>query len=332
MVIYMQFLEKNYVVFDSNSKIKQRNSLGRIKHTTDNLQKIFGMPLREDDGINKWIFKVDNANFTVYDNKNKKTWHLSTNTYDVDIIKNFLSFLSEVRKLCNSARSAHKSIPDYGSGSYQLKGKIALYRVPPLEPPKNIVIFRKRESKPIRDKYGELVFADFPNFRPNLRPKQVIRAGAFGGTYFRPILSGITGKYYKDKWKEFPKKWFDGLDIDKYVTSIVIRQSVNKYNVKMGGNLDMWESSGWITEIDPYGWFQWYCRFYLGRRSSDDARQINRWLKTCGPKGRFRISLMRAIIEEKGKYNDYEIKPVVRQGIMHWAYELTKKDFNSYSE
>jgi hypothetical protein len=59
----------------------------------------------------------------------------------------------------------------------------------------------------------------------------------------------------------------------------------------MGGNLDMWESSGWITHIDPYGWFQWYCRFYLGRRCSDDERQINRWLKTTGPNGSFRITL-----------------------------------------
>ena len=100
----------------------------------------------------------------------------------------------------------------------------------------------------------------------------------------------------------------------------------------MGGNLDMWESSGWITNIDPYGWFQWYCRFYLGRRTSDDERQIDRWLKTCGPNGRFRITLIKIIIREKRRYDDYKIKPVLRQGMMHWSYELTKKDFDDYKK
>jgi hypothetical protein len=57
----------------------------------------------------------------------------------------------------------------------------------------------------------------------------------------------------------------------------------------MGGNLDMWEYSWWITEIDPYGWFQWYCIFYLGRRSTDDERQIKRWLKSIGLHGWFRV-------------------------------------------
>ncbi len=71
-------------------------------------------------------------------------------------------------------------------------------------------------------------------------------------------------------------EWFENLDIERDVTSIVIQKEVNKYKVKIGGNLDMWESSGWITEIDPYGWFQWYCRFYLGRRTSDDKRQVKR--------------------------------------------------------
>ena len=98
----------------------------------------------------------------------------------------------------------------------------------------------------------------------------------------------------------------------------------------MGGNLDMWESSGWITEIDPYGWFQWYCRFYLGRRTSDDERQIARWQKACGINGRFRITLIRSIVNNKAKYDDYQIKPSIRQGLLHWAYELTKKDFYNY--
>ena len=62
--------------------------------------------------------------------------------------------------------------------------------------------------------------------------------------------------------------------------------TVNTYKVKCGGDLEMWESSGWIKEVDPYGWFMWYCRFYLGRRCEDDERQIGRWKNCTGPKGK----------------------------------------------
>ena len=72
-------------------------------------------------------------------------------------------------------------------------------------------------------------------------------------------------------------------------------QDVNRYRVKCGGSLGMWESSGWISALDPYGWFQWYCRFYLGRRCTDDERQIQRWLGGHGPKGRFRLQLMNKV-------------------------------------
>lgn len=212
-----------------------------------------------------------------------------------------------------------------------LKNKISLYRIPPIEPDTHIVIYNKKEKLPKRNKDNTLLFNDYPDFCPNLIPKEVIQSGVFGGTYFRNIISGITGKKYKDVWKEFPKDWFNGLDIEKYVTSQKIDKSINKYKTQMGGNLDMWESSGWITKIDPYGWFQWYCRFYLGRRTSDDKRQIKRWLNTCGINGRFRISLIREIMRSKSKkYNDYIIKPVARQGLLHWAYELTKKDYLFY--
>ena len=326
----MQYLEKNYVVFDNNSKVKEKYELGQIKNKTNDLQKIFGNPVKQKNGINKWKFKMDTFNFTIYDNKDKKEWYLSTNTDNKQIIKNFFLFLSEANTFVNSSRSTHKYIPIYTPETYQLKGKISLYRVPPIKPPSNIIIYEEMKNIPKKNKYGELIFKDFPDFKPNLTPKEVIQAGSFGGTYYRPILSGITGKYYKDEWKEFPEDWFEGLDIEQNVTSIVIRSSINKYKSKMGGNLDMWESCGWITKIDPYGWFQWYCRFYLGRRTTDDNRQISRWLNVCGPNGRFRITLIKSIIREKTKYNDYKIKPVVRQGMLHWSYELTKKDFDDY--
>ncbi|KAJ7394421.1 hypothetical protein OS493_000230 [Desmophyllum pertusum] len=127
-----------------------------------------------------------------------------------------------------------------------------------------------------RDKHGKLLFADFPDFKPNMTPKEVLQAGSFGGTYFRPIHSSITGeKYSAEVYKEFPSDWFKGLNIKTQVTSSVYRNEVNTYKVKCGGSLEMWESSGWIHKQDPYGWFHWYCRFYLAAaRKMTDVKLI----------------------------------------------------------
>jgi hypothetical protein len=114
---------------------------------------------------------------------------------------------------------------------------------------------------PERNDAGELVFLDYPNFRPNLTPKEVLQMGSFGGTYFRPITSSVTRLSYKDVWKELPADWLAGLKINTQVASSTYSKSVNKYNETCGGDLEMWESSGWITSIDPYGWFMWYCRY-----------------------------------------------------------------------
>ena len=77
------------------------------------------------------------------------------------------------------------------------------------------------------------------------------------------------------------------------------------------------ENKSWINEIDPYGWFQWYFRYWLGRRSKDDKRQINRWKKL----------LVKMIKDTVSKYDDYSISPKIRQILLHWGYELTEKDF-----
>ena len=143
-------------------------------------------------------------------------------------------------------------------------------------------------AKPIpkKDVNGFLYFSDKPNFRPNLTPAEILQSGAFGGGYFRTIRSGVTGLTYIDAWKEFPAEWVAGLNIKKQLASPNYNPSVNKHGVKCGQDLNAWESSGWIVAQDPFGWFHWYCRFYLGRRSEDDDRQISRWVGIAGPNGR----------------------------------------------
>ena len=100
--------------------------------------------------------------------------------------------------------------------------------------------------------------------------------------------------------------------------------NLNKYVVKCGTSLRFWENKGWINEIDPYGWFQWYFRYWLGRRSKDDKRQINRSKKIVS---RFRGKLVKMIRNDGSKYDDYSISPKIRQMLLHWGYELTEKYF-----
>lgn len=167
-------------------------------------------------------------------------------------------------------------------------------------------------------------FKDYPEFRPNLSPKQIFERGAFGGTYWRPIHSTVTGKNYKNAHKKFPKSWWGKQEVtlpfDEY------DKSLNMYGVKVGTTLEFWEDKGWITKYDPYGWIQWYCNFYQGRRTPDDKRQIDRWLGIAGDKGRFKKRLINMIKADKTKYNDYNISPKIRQTLLHWGYEITSYD------
>jgi hypothetical protein len=125
--------------------------------------------------------------------------------------------------------------------------------------------------------------------------------------------------------KEFPAAWFDGLDASMYASR---RYNIctNKHGVNAGLGQAEWEQSGWIDERDPRGWFQWYCRFYLGRRCEDDARQISRWVGVAGPKGRWKRTLMNKIISAGTTHDDGGISPVIRQTLLHWAFQITHAD------
>ena len=109
-------------------------------------------------------------------------------------------------------------------------------------------------------------------FKLNKKPAEIINESAFSGTYFRDIYSGVDGKWYRNSWKEFDILRSKELD-KKYYASNYYNGGVNKYSVKCGTSLRFWENKGWINGQDPYGWFQWHCRYYLGRRSKDDERQ-----------------------------------------------------------
>ena len=151
------------------------------------------------------------------------------------------------------------------------------------------------------------------SFNPNKTPIEIIKKGAFGGTYFRDIYSSINNKWYRDRWKEF--NFLRNID-PKLYSSNYYDANVNKYKIKCGSSLRFWENKGWIHEQDPYGWFQWYCRYYLGRRSSDDDRQIARWNNIVN---RFKSILIRMIKNKNAKYNDYSISPKIRQILLHWV-------------
>ena len=182
-----------------------------------------------------------------------------------------------------------------------------------------------------------LIFEDSPTFVPNMTPSEVLHAGAWGGGYFRDIYSSIIKQKCEGAWRELPADWIAGLNVDKQLASRKYNVSVNKYKVNCGFKsgsddtfgLAAWEESGWIVGQDPYGWFQWYCRFFQGRRSPDDARQISRWLACAGPNGRWRGNLCGKIILSDASFDDPSVAPVVRQTLLHWAYTLSATDFKA---
>ena len=138
----------------------------------------------------------------------------------------------------------------------------------------------------------------------------MIKKGAFGGTYFREIYSSINGKWYRKSWKEFNE--LKNID-EKYYCSNYYDASVNKYGVKCETSLTFGKTK---DPIDPYGCFQWYFRYWLGRRCVDDKRQIARWK---GIVTRFKGKLVKLIKDANCRFDDYSISPKIRQILLHWG-------------
>ncbi len=135
-----------------------------------------------------------------------------------------------------------------------------------------------------------------PEFRPQLTPKQMLQLGVFGG------------KYLTDCRREFPGSWFAGAKLSPAARDA----RLNYFGVNASQSLGVWRRSGWIHPQDPRGWFQWYCRYYMGRRTADDRRQIRRWKA---------MARHAAAIRNHCEAGDLDCRRRQRQALLHWAYD-----------
>ena len=139
-----------------------------------------------------------------------------------------------------------------------------------------------------------------PRFKPELTPKEMLELGVFGGRYMTDCRS------------EFPESWFKRAKLcpERHDPEL------NFFGVNASQPLSVWRAKGWIYEDDPRGWFQWYCRYYMGRRIPiEDDRQIRRW-----------IAIRRHIsqIRKNCRPLDYSCRRKQRQAVLHWAYDSRK--------
>ena len=194
-------------------------------------------------------------------------------------------------------------------------------------------------SPPARDQESTFHFEDQPSFTPNKSPEEMLREGCFGGSYWRSLHSRRLGTSVVDDYKELPSSWYSGLDVSKFLTSPTYDIEINKYKVASGQSIEEWEAAGWINHTyDVRGWFQWYCRFYMGRRCDDDERQISRWKKCVGETGRWRRMLLkkyvtmgiREVFDDGEDEEGRDVSPVMHQTCHHWAYEVRQGDLERF--
>lgn len=134
-------------------------------------------------------------------------------------------------------------------------------------------------------------------FSPDLTPEEMLKLGVFGG------------KYLTDCQEEFPKNWFENAKLSPEMKDI----SLNYFSVDASQSLTQWQNKGWLHVDDPRGWFQWYCRYYMGRRNvQEDLRQIKRWRA---------FSRHQAAVKKNCQCYDYFCRKKQRQALLHWAYD-----------
>lgn len=139
-----------------------------------------------------------------------------------------------------------------------------------------------------------------PLFKPDLTPQEMLELGVFGG------------KYMTDCRDEFPKQWF----VHAKLSPEKKDPSLNFFGVDASQSLAVWKKKGWIHRDDPRGWFQWYCRYYMGRRVPvEDQRQIKRW--------RAMVRHM-SQIQNSCRVGDFSCHTKQRQALLHWAYDSRK--------
>lgn len=140
-------------------------------------------------------------------------------------------------------------------------------------------------------------------FKPELAPKEMLALGVFGGVYMR------------DCGKEFPKSWFAKAKFQK-PGIYAHNPEINFFKKNASQPLSVWRKKGWIYKEDPRGWFQWYCRYWMGRRiPEEDDKQIKRWIA---------IKRHIAQIKKNCRKKDCLCRPKQRQAVLHWAYDSRK--------
>ncbi len=165
--------------------------------------------------------------------------------------------------------------------------------------PKIVVVNDKMQQK-YTYKLTEVIGKNFDSrFKPELTPQQMLALGVFGG------------KYLTDCKNEFAKSWFTVAKL----SSIQSNPQLNYFGVPASQSLSEWSRKGWIHPDDPRGWFQWYCRYYMGRRHEDDDRQIKRWLA---------IKRHVSQIKKNCMPFDETCRRKQRQALLHWAYDSRK--------
>ncbi len=140
-------------------------------------------------------------------------------------------------------------------------------------------------------------------FKPDLSPLEMLALGIFGGVYMR------------DCREEFPADWYT--DAKLQIEGIYKQdKKLNYYGVPASQSLTVWRAKGWLHADDPRGWFQWYCRYYMGRRHPDDARQIRRWQNM--------VRHVKWLQGACGVRGSQHCRPRQRQALLHWAYDGRK--------